>query len=385
MSWFWKSKKEEEKKTQTTIISKDEAYCTPMEGNVKLEPLESPPITYNDVINKYTVEAIQEKVKIEGERIWADIEKCHEAFCDYYFIDTEDEKELKELKERLCTERRDLESLGLKKSSNYTSISEKINNIERILGEQKILVQRKTFKLHCIDEARFLSFQDFITILKTYNYDIPKSISQWSREISENTLNLLKSIKEEEKDIHHYIYMLKTQPSNRIEAIIGRQYQSSSYHLNSLYVLRGIGYSNGSDNFSSSKVEFKNVLPVIENVQKYGIYKDMPVDDYLLVPIIAKWNNDFETSTYNRKLYEQRYLDETNTLFKKHVQLIKAKIEKAKELLEVDKKNKTLLICVESNALDPATVLYIESSNPNNKPLIFQTWCDGVIVYGFLE
>ena len=75
MSWFWKSKKEEEKKTQTTIISKDEAYYTPTEENVELESLESPPITYNDVINKYTVEAIQEKVKIEGERIWADIEK----------------------------------------------------------------------------------------------------------------------------------------------------------------------------------------------------------------------------------------------------------------------------------------------------------------------
>ena len=87
-----------------------------------------------------------------------------------------------------------------------------------------------------------------------------------------------------------------------------------------------------------------------------------------------------KTMFIDRKSIEQ-YFDSLKDLssMEKRIALQKKTLEEENFLC-----NETY-VEVEDLILSDNICLFVESSDPNNKPLIFQTWCDGVIVYGFLE
>lgn len=311
----------------------------------------------SDILSSYCLGTLNNTLTdLGGSDVWADIEKCDKKFRKSYFIEAQGLKQLQEEIKNLENTKTKLSNLQLNNTQNYKIISEKIQKAKEILKEQQQLETRIDFKNNVEGDKqyKFVSFDDFANILKSYGYSFDyTTINSWTGLISEKTINLLQHINYVgDNKGRNYIYAYRTQNSP-MTSVVTCSYDST----NRVGIIRSYGYfMRGQRNLGKAVIdawlgtdslEYK----VIDTIEDKKIY---------VIP------------THTTKLRYHRLVNPeditNNPIFpntKKQVESLGTSI-----VFQVDE-------------MDPKVPLIAVSEN--HKPLIFQTWCDGVIIYGFVE
>lgn len=355
----------------------------------EIEPITHPDATsssklsYDDILKNYSIERVQELTKIQGNLIISDLHTCDSSFRKSYFLEPCDKDVLEKEEQLLREQKRNFESMGLKATVNYKEIKDKYDKLRQVIGEQDILEKRKVFLdnlvNHISKEIWFISFDDFNKLKETYGYGIIKSMDYYTGQLSNANLSLLQEIKDLDKDVANYLYAIKSSRGNELKSI--SRDRSNDCLFEGLYRFKSIG--EGDVTAQSKRVKYtRRISPISENdVASYRTYKNRTVNDFLILPICPEY---YDGMTRNKVSYSQTIAFRSNQiiqhpLFKEHYDIFQKTLEEESFLC-----NETY-VEVEDLILSDNICLFVESSDPNNKPLIFQTWCDGVIVYGFLE
>lgn len=370
----------------------DEVESTVPESSIQNDTTPSSKLSYDDILKNYSIERIQELTKIQGNLIISDLRTCDDSFRKNYFLEPCDKSVLEEEEQTLLEQKQNFESMGLKATVNYKEVRDKYDKLRKVINEQEILEEREVFLDNLVNyiskEIWFISFDDFNKLKETYGYGIIKSMDYYTGQLSEANLSLLQEIKEIDKDVAGYLYAIKSRQGNELKTVLRNREKSRLSE--GLYRFKSIGEGEIIHSRlagTSDHVKYtKKMSPISESeVASYRIYKNRTANDFLLLPIRPEYYDDM---TRNKGNYFQTVVFKSSQvvqhpLFKEHYDIFQKTLEEAKQ--------KEHFLCdeiyveVEDIVLSDDVCLFVESSDPNNKPLIFQTWCDGVIVYGFLE
>lgn len=321
----------------------------------------------SDILSSYCLDSLSGTLTdLSGSDVWADIEKCDKKFRKSYFIEAQGLKYLKEEINNLEDQLQKLQNLHLSNTENYKVVSDKLGKAKKILLEQENLKSRSEFNKiindHISIQVKYLGFDDFVSILKAYNYDFQvNTIDTYHGNLSESTVNLLSEIFTIGSTAHSYIYVIRPTASNISKVV--------TYDVNQENRLKKITTHGKftkifTNTFKSAAANWYDGRERYE----YSYEKVEKLDFPYILNIMGKGN---VANNYTRiyQLHEIHY----NPLFD----------EQRKILLSKDSVQVSQDFCVEGEELDAQLPLYVNGNG--NKPILFQTWCDGVIVYGFIE
>lgn len=305
-----------------------------------------------NIFEKYSPTRTSEVI-LKGNNVKEDIKKCHEKFCEEYFIFLGDASDIIQKRNNVIYNTlKKLERLGLEKSQNYRDLKEEREKNEKILRNNTHYDLRIRFKKtieNYSSDFYYLSFNDFSKLIETYNYSYPIVFRNFTGEVDEKTIELLE-----------LIYNIGSNLVRDEDYYYSCNY-NSSVALYCLMKTRRENYSN-TESLPIYTGESRTVVEV-PNIHSSTEMRDIKLDP----PPVVVINQTRRGSDDIGNLIE--HINNTIPVFNKSVDYLKDK-------LKDDWAVRTVRV------VDSHRPLIVKKEGLPS--ILFHIWTEGVLVYGFI-
>lgn len=290
------------------------------------------------------------KVILKGNNVKEDIKKCHEKFCEEYFIFLGDASDIiRKRNDVIYNTLSKLEKLGLEKSQNYRDLKKEREENEKTLRNNTYYDLRLKFKKTIESYSsnfHYLSFNDFSKLIETYNYSYPIVFRNFTGEVDEKTIELLE-----------LIYNIGSN-------LIRDEDYYYSYNNSTVYGLmktRKVNYNN-TESLPIYAGESETIVEV-PNIYSSTEMKDVKLDPPPVVVVVDRMRKGSEIGN----LIE--HINNTIPIFNKSVDYLKNKLKDGWVVRKI-------------NVVDSHRPLVIKKEGLPS--ILFHIWTEGVLVYGFI-
>lgn len=291
------------------------------------------------------------KVILKGNNVKEDIKKCHEKFCEEYFIFLGDASDIiRKRNDVIYNTLIKLERLGLEKSQNYRDLKKEKEENEKIFKNNTHYDLRLKFKKSVENYSSnfyYLSFNDFSKLIETYNYSYPIVFRDFTGEVNEKTIELLELI----YNIGHNLvrgedYYYNYTNSSAVLYCLMRTRKENCNNTESLPIYTGE---------SKTIVEVTNIQ---SNTEMRNIKLDPP-------PVVVVNQTILDSEIENLT----EHINNTIPVFNKSVDYLKDKLKDG-------------WFVRTARIVDPHRPLIVKKEGLPS--ILFHIWTEGVLVYGFI-
>ena len=334
----------------------------PDEGGFNLEIIENKPKEPEElmsILDGYSTGSTPQAAEITGTNLFTDLGAAARTFASRYFqASNVSVEEVKNVMEELSLKMDELDRLSLGNTENYKKLKEKFDSLRDLSNKQNSINRRLDFAHELctlVPSLLILGYDDFKIIAEKYGYTRFNILRDWVGEVTDRNIGVLRDIRKISSSDHILYYNISVWKEDTDE-IFG----SDQYYIPRLSYID----KTSNNNECSDGVELPN--PEILVFRKES-YKSSYRSSNDTRESISFWR-------YNKVPKELTKHPLFGTLSEKTFEFIKSKKPE-----DVD----TMFVFGE--VIGPNTAaLAISPEHPENLPLLFQIFNNGVLIYDMI-